>query len=265
MLILPPNFASKIGSKGPENRQKPNPLTVSKDLVIKYTLITLLLYLGILAADDTSPPIPLFTPPAGWECAVAKELSSYVRVGFLGKGSSNFRPSMNLATEEIDVSAKQYLKAVREIHLAEPNTTWRDLGKFMTEAGEARLTEITTKALWGDIKMLQLILVKGKHAYILTGASSKDDFLTFQKAFVQAFQSLSLIPHLLIVLSPEEKSQFETFFTSIDSETATMTPQLQEAKWVELQHKVLQGHENLGAYWQFLVLQEGRKKIYQNF
>ncbi|MBI5272495.1 MAG: uroporphyrinogen-III synthase [Chlamydiia bacterium] len=37
MLILPPNFESKIGSKGPENRQKPNPFTVSKRV----------LYLGI--------------------------------------------------------------------------------------------------------------------------------------------------------------------------------------------------------------------------
>ncbi|MBI5272951.1 MAG: hypothetical protein HY861_03100 [Chlamydiia bacterium] len=41
MLILPPNFESKIGSKGPENRQKPNPLTVSYMIPIQKHLVHL--------------------------------------------------------------------------------------------------------------------------------------------------------------------------------------------------------------------------------
>lgn len=206
--------------------------------------------------------IPLFQPPVDWELAFPEHHSQFVQVGFIGKGSTAFRPSINLATEEIDVDLKKYLKAVKQIHLAEPNTSWRDLGKFTTLAGEGRLTEITTTSPLGPVKMLQMILVQANTAYILTGAAIKDDFLQIQATLTQSFATFNLIPDLFSPLSQEKKQQFEDFFKTISS-SLEPTTEMQNAQWSELQKRVLQNTSNMGSYWQFCVLKEGRNQIFQ--
>ncbi len=205
-------------------------------------------------------PIPLFHPPEGWDCALPENHSSFVQVGFIGKGSTLFRPSINLATEEIDISAKQYLKAVKEIHLSEPNTTWRDLGKFSTRAGVGRLTEIGKTTPVGDIKILQMILVKEKMAYILTGAMIKSEYLQLQDLFTQAFQSFALPSDLLDSLSPGAKKQFKDFFAALSSDRTEETLALQ---WNDLQKIVQQESPKMGELWKLLILKEGREKIYR--
>ena len=118
-----------------------------------------ILFLLFLFVFLHAEPIPFFEPPSGWECAFPAQLSSCIQVGFLGKGSTAFRPSINLAIEEIDTNLKEYMLAVKEIHLAQAGTTWRDLGKFKTKSGTGRLTEIGVISPHGSIKMLQMILV----------------------------------------------------------------------------------------------------------
>jgi hypothetical protein len=198
--------------------------------------------------------LPLLSPPPQWECAKPKELSSYVQIGFIGKGNSSFRPSINLATEEVDVSLKQYVKAVKKIHCDEPHTSWRDLGKFTMQAGEGRLTEIDTASPWGKVKMLQALFVKDSTAYIITGASLKEEFLTFQKDFLDTFRSFSLIADLLSPLSKEKKAQFNALFTNCS--------QPPEERWKKMQ-TLAADCTDLGAHWNFLLLQEGHSKIFE--
>jgi hypothetical protein len=206
-------------------------------------------------------PIPFFDPPAGWECAFPENSSPCIQIGFLGKGSTSFRPSINLAIEEIDVDLQQYLKAVKAIHVEEPGTTWRDLGKFKTLGGVGRLTEIATQSPLGPIKMLQMILVLEKTAYILTGASIKDDFLKFQETFIKAFQSLRVTHSLFDLLPSEKKVKFETFFSMLGK--SLVDDAEKQAKWANLQALVIQEGQEMGTYWQVLVLKFGREKIYQ--
>jgi len=201
--------------------------------------------------------LPLFAPPDEWEFAAAKNTDSCIQAGFLGKGSTPFRPSMNLAIEEVDVNLKQYLKAVKEIHLHSPGTTWRDLGKFVTLSGTGRLTEISTPSSFGNIKMLQMILIKDKVAYIMTGAAIKEDFLRLQDIFTKSFQSLRLEADLFSSLGQEKKQKFELFFKSIDTNHAEET-----AQWNHLQTMVLDTPE-MGRYWQALVLKRGYEKIHK--
>ena len=203
--------------------------------------------------------IPLFIPPQGWECALPQNLSPCVQIGFLGKGAHPFRPSLNLAIEEIDVSLKGYLKAVKEIHLATPQTTWRDLGKFITASGEGRLTEITMTTAGGDVRMLQMIFVKRNIAYILTGATLKDEFLQFQETFTKAFQSLRLLDDLFSPLNSEKKQQFENNFTALGQSITNESER--EKQWIDWQKLVFQEAQELGSYWQFLALKSGREKL----
>ena len=222
---------------------------------MRYLILSFLTFVSIYA------DFPLFIPPADWECALPEKLSPFIKIGFIGKGSSIFRPSINLATEEIDVNLKEYVKAVKEIHLAEPNTTWRDLGKFVTRSGPGRLIEITSSSPLGEVKILQLIFVKDTVAYILTGAALKKEFIQFQNIFTQVFQSLTLTSDLFTLLPLEKKKQFEEFFAFILS-IPGKTDKERDEEWRILQKKVLQETPSMGSYWQFLVLQEGREKIY---
>jgi len=203
-------------------------------------------------------PIPLFDPPAGWECALPEKISPCIQIGFLGTGSTSFRPSINLSIEEIDVGLKEYLKAVKEIYSGQAGTNWRDLGKFKSRAGEGRLTEISSTCPIGPIKMLQMILVSGKTAYILTGAAIKEEFLRFQETFMKSFQSLRLSKDLFSPLPSEKKARFEKFFSEISDEQSE-----KEAKWADLQALVNQDGQEMGNYWQILVLKSGREKIYR--
>lgn len=222
-------------------------------------LFSLIIPFFLLGAQTS--PIPLFDPPQGWECAFPENLSPCIQIGFLGKGSTAFRPSVNMAIEEIDVGLQQYLKAVKAIHAEEPGTTWRDLGKFNTRAGVGRLTEICTTSHLGPVKMLQMIVVSGKAAYILTGASIKDDFLRFQETFMKTFQSFRLMSDLFSPLPSEKKKRFESFFSSLGQSAVDAAER--EAKWVDLQALVNQEVHEMGSYWQVLVLKSGREKIYR--
>ena len=219
----------------------------------------LLLFLAPLLSYAS--PIPLFYPPAGWECAFPENRSPCIQIGFLGKGSSSFRPSINLAIEEFDGTLPQYLKAVKEIHLSEKGVSWRDLGKFTTKSGEGRLTEIEKISPFGAIKIQQMIFVSDKSAYILTGAATKTDFLKHQEIFLKAFQSLNLTGNLFSPLPLERQKKFEQFFSEILQNEPKRAEK--EAKWADLQKLVLQEESQMGSYWQFLVLKSGREKIYR--
>jgi hypothetical protein len=185
-------------------------------------------------------------------------------VGFIGNGSTQFHPSINLATEEVDISHKEYVKAVKEIHLAEPGTTWRDLGKFSMNAGIGTLTEISSTSAWGEVKMLQAILVKGKIAYILTAAVLKKDYPGMQQEILKSLQSLSLHPNLIAAIpSDNQQVKFNQIFSSLGKfATDEDISRLQKSQWEQFQKEVGELSQEIGSHWQFLALQEGYTKIY---
>jgi len=165
----------------------------------------------------------------------------------------------------VQISLKDYVKAVKKIHLAQPNTTWRDLGRFQLAAGEGRLTEITTRSAWGDVKMLQALFVQDQTAYILTAAVSKKDYIKEQKTLLQALQSLSLSQNLYTNLQEEQKLQFEKFFQSLTAGPKTTDPETWKKKqWSHLQSLVDKAGPQMGSHWQFLALKEGYCQIYNS-
>lgn len=210
--------------------------------------------------------IPLFNPPPGWQCALPKNHSPYVRVGFIGNGSTQFHPSINLASEEVDISQKEYVKAVKEIHLAEPGTKWRDLGKFSMNAGVGILTEISSTSVWGEVKMLQAILVQKKTAYILTAAVLKKDYPGLQKEILKSLQSFSLHPTLIAALPSEQlQDQFKQIFSTLGIFTEEGdVSHLQKSQWEQYQKQVTELYPEMGSHWQFLALREGHTKIYSH-
>ena len=215
-----------------------------------------MLYSFVLSAQ-----IPLFTPPLNWQCAEPKNASDYVQVGFVGAGSTPFRPSVSLSTEEIDSSLKEYVKAVKELHLADPGTAWRDLGKFSMVAGTGRLVEISSSSPWGPVKILQAIFVlDGKMAYILTATALKKEFPLLQKEILQSLQSLSLQPSLVSALADaSKKEKLEALF----SDLGNVSEEEKKTQWEQVKKEILQGYPEMGSHWHFLALKEGYAKIHK--
>ncbi len=192
-----------------------------------------------------------FIPPEKWEAVDPSKLNRYVRVGFAGKGSGNFRPTINLAIENIgDSSLKSYLKAVKEIHESDKNTLWRDLGKFETAAGCAELTEITTKTQLGELRLLQLILLHDKKAYLMTGGMPTEEFALHRAPILKAFRSLTLTSNLFSTFpNLEKREKLEKAFAN-----------LKEVGLNTFQQMVLEEGKEMGLHWQIVVLQEAEKK-----
>jgi len=146
--------------------------------------------LFILIASLAFAETCIFSPPSGWEKAPAPPAD--ILIGYLGKGSTQFRPSITLASEEVELSLKDYAKAVKQIHLEDPNIKLRDLGKFNVVGGEGRLMEITSFCPCGEVKMLQALFVQGSKAYILTAAVLKKDFAEHQAELLKSLRSMTV-------------------------------------------------------------------------
>lgn len=205
----------------------------------------------------------LFSPPKNWKIALPKNKSEYVQVGFITQGEKGFHPSINLAIEEVDVTLREYIQAIKEIHTAKPDTKWRDLGKFKMEGGIGRLTEISNTGPWGPVKMLQAILVKNQKAYILTAATLKSEFAQFQREILKSLKTLKTAKDLFSFLpnTPQKQELFETF-TSLTQKIED--PKKQQEKWIEFQNLASNFQEEMGPQWQFLLLKEGHSRIYNS-
>lgn len=205
-------------------------------------------------------PICYFIPPEGWECIQSKTLSSQVQVAFVGKGNTDFRPSLNLAIEEVDVPLKEYLKSVKEIHESEMKVRWRDLGAFTFQAGQGRLGQVTSQSPLGEVQMLQGILVQGNFAYILTAAVLKQEFAAFQPILLKTLHSLTVIPDLFAAIPDEsQKNTLQQTFHHYDQ---LVDPEERQHEWAKLQDVVLKDFASLGGCWHFLILKEGYTHIF---
>lgn len=143
------------------------------------------------ALSSNEPGTAVFLPPKGWRFADTKDLPPSVKVMVVGKGQHEFPPTINLATENYGGTLKDYLKLVKEINDSQ-GTEWKDLGNIKTEAGNASLSQVDKKTEWGDVKMMHVILVRNKTAYIMTTAALRDEFSKFYKDFFGSMLSLRI-------------------------------------------------------------------------
>jgi hypothetical protein len=207
-----------------------------------------------------------FNPPKDWLIADPALLSPRVQIGFICKTKKGFCPSLNMATEEVEVSLDEYLKAVKNIHEADHHNRWRKVGKILTRAGEAQLTEIDTKTQWGAVRLLQLILLKDHVAYVLTAAALKEDFAQFYKEFQSAFQSFTIVDDLFSAISSGKREGFtqknkQLQEALIASKKKFEDRSFQKKHWEPFQKMVIEDFADLGAHWQVLALKSVQENL----
>jgi hypothetical protein len=226
------------------------------------------------AAETAVTSLCFFKPPQGWEIADPKDLSPRVKIAFLTNTGKGFCPSINLTVEKTSVSLPDYLKAVRSIHEQNRNNQWRALGRVRTEAGLAQLTEIDTTTEWGPVRMLQLILLKDGHAYVLTAAALREEFSNYYKEFQAAFRSMTLSSDLLSNIPQLErreklKRKQEYLLASAKKALTTLAtpenlledPLFQKKHWLPFQKSILNNFGDMGAFWQILALRNAQEKL----
>lgn len=223
-------------------------------------LICALLSSALLQANEENkaPVYCFFTPPKHWDISDPSTLSPRVKIAFLKKKSNGLSPSINLAVEEVDLSLSEYLKAVKQIHERDRNNQWRQLGKVKTQAGLAQLTEIDTTSEYGPMRILQLILVKEGKAYVLTAAALKEDFPDYYKEIQTAFRSLTLSTDLFSAIPQLDRKEA---LMQMQARLMEEAKDNQEKAWKPFEKAVVEKFEDMGAFWQILVLQNAREKL----
>jgi hypothetical protein len=230
-----------------------------KSFIFLFTLLSFYLYGEIFQ----------FIPPPHWEYANPSSFTKHVHAGFLGKGSKNFRPSLNFASESLtNLSQEDYVEAVKEIYQADSSQDFLDLGTLSTPLGDGRLLKIQSKSTLGNIAILQFIFVQGNHtAYILSGSVAQEELLSFYKTFLEVFRSVKITQDLFSQISTvTERNLLQQRYTEtldlLRKEKKTEDLSKKGKKIAEHFEKFLtEKFAAQGSYWKLLVL----KKLYEDF
>jgi hypothetical protein len=211
--------------------------------------------------DTSESLIPLISPPKSWELIQGKSLSPRVEVGFVKKASSGLCPSINLAVEEINCSEHQYIQAVKKLYEEDRDTRWRDLGQIQTRIGKGKLTEIDMPSKWGPIRMVQLIFIHSKKAYIVTAAAPKKEFAKYHSEFDECLSSFTLTDDLYCSIESVEKKDLLKDKVEHLKHTGLMLSAQKEnniSSWEKecstFEKFISENFADLGLHWQLLIM-----------
>lgn len=225
--------------------------------MIRIKSLAILFFFVVFCSSLRAGDCCFFIPPKDWAIANPEALAPRVQICFLGKSSKGLAPSINLATEPVEVSLETYVEEVRKIHVSDPNARWRDLGKYKARLGEGRLTELETTTEYGTARMVQLIVVKDGVAYILTASALKEEFSSYYRTFDQVLSSLQASSNLQESY-PSQKEKLEQLVKDLMAATNIdfNSEQFQKSVWKPFETKIINDFTEMGPYWQILFLRE---------
>lgn len=232
----------------------------------------LFLFFTCLACLEAGEPRAFFKPPREWSPATPE--SPHVKALFLEKSRSSFPASVNLATEPVTLTLKEYLKVVQELYRSKPGVVWREIGKIETRAGEAALTEIETQNQWGTVKMVQMLFLKEGLVHIVTTAALKNEYSKHYQEFYKIFKSFNVASDPLDILGEEKRGRIEQAIEKMqramncdlsDFDTALQDKLFQKKEWKPFQTMLAKEFEEHGIYWQALMLDSAQNMLSESF
>lgn len=250
-----------------------------------FVLVVLLLIHTSLFSSESSISLKCnkeyayFSPPLHWDLIDPKFLSKSVKIGFTGKRNKDFAPSINLATEKVQLSLEDYVKAVKKLHSSKSNfvlnqsNTCRDLGELNCNTGTGRLLEIESFSPAGPVRLFQFIIVKDSTAYILTACHLKSEIQKDYKAIMECFKSFSTssdpLGNLPILDKKEKiqalwdtcKKELNSFSDFTSKARFFSSSDYQKRFWVPLQNYILKECKELGPVWQLSVIEEIKEDL----
>ncbi len=209
-----------------------------------------------------------FIPPQEWD-VIYDAPSPLVKITFVGKAKKNCRPLINLATEEVDISLKEYVTIVKKKCEQDPHKQWQDLGKFSTQAGEGKLTKIIEKKGGNSLCRLQLILLKNGTIYVLTTNCLEEQFAEFSAQFYASLKSFTITSDLVEAASQgEAKEKLKVLCSQLLTTTKISADlfadkEFQKQHWQPFTKIILNNYSEMGNYWKILLLQDIKDKLTQ--
>ena len=257
------------------------------------TIVSLMSFLHPLIAEENKiitshdiisqdvinePGAVIFTPPENWRMADSIQLPPSVKIMVVGKGNSDYPPSINLATEKFKGNLREYLKIVKKLNDTQ-GAQWKDLGKIRTEAGNASLSQVDLNTEWGPVKLTHVIMVKSGTAYILTSASLKEEFPTFYKDFFTAMRSLRINKSIFEMVSNSKKrTDLQEAYQQVKEEwrkklkekNIETTPdqlfaneQFQKSSWLPFEKMLTTKFNDMDQQWKNYVLVQLKNELFE--
>ncbi|MEI8300099.1 MAG: hypothetical protein WCG10_00615 [Chlamydiota bacterium] len=225
--------------------------------------------IALFSSASCSEPFYYFIPPSNWKVIAPEKLSRSIKIAFVASSKKAFKPSLNLGVEKVDVSLDEYIIAVKKQHTSNRKNRWHEVGFLNTLAGKAHLSQIDTKAEYGDIRSMQSILVQDGYAYVITAVTLRDDFLNYHNEFIKAFESFSISKDSLSSLSSsvlkscytkktEELLQsFHKLLASNNTAQEAFESSLFKKKhWKSFEKYLSQTFKDQGVFWQVMASKE---------
>lgn len=229
------------------------------------------------------PGAVLFSPPENWFLADPKALPAHVKIMVVGKGASEYPPSMNLATEKYNGTLKQYLKIIKTIN-ENNGYEWKDLGTIRTEAGEASLSQVDIKSKWGTERLMHVIMLRDGTVYILSAAALKDEFPKFYREFFTAMRSLRINKSVYDMVADntrrtslqrtvgELKHTWKAYYQRFKMqgtvqpgqdlvEASFASKEFQEKYWTPFKTTLTRDYADMGNSWQQQMLDHAQDEI----
>ncbi len=234
----------------------------------------------INAAEE--PGAVLFTPPEGWGAVDPKVLPSRVKVMVIGKGMTDYPPSINLGMEPYNGTVKDYLKIIKAINESQ-HAEWKDLGTITTLAGKASLSQVDMQYEWGNVRLMHVILKKSGMLYVLTVAALKDEFPKFYREFFTSMRSFRFNKDAFeMVTNLKKRKQLQKSYQELLSnwqkrvqenrDNASLDPEavytqifesedFQNKEWKPFEDMLKQDFADMSPVWQAHI----KQKIQQEF
>ncbi len=206
--------------------------------------------------------IPFFIPPKDWVLSNPKTYTKYIKVAFSKNQKAIYRPTINLSIQQTDLSLDEYSAEAKKIHEKEPNTTYKILDKIDLKSGQATLSEIFKNTHSIDYKILQMILIKDKVAYILTAACKKEEITTYYPIFLESFKSFELLDDLFSKIPIESKKdvllkKYNTLVSSLKNANEKQC----KKKLIAFEKYLNKNYQNEGKYYIMLVIEKALNEI----
>lgn len=203
-----------------------------------------------------SSPVPYFYVPHDWEMVDPKHYSDLIKISFVKNQKTFIRPSINLAIQKTSLTLNEYVNIAKQNHMADSQTNFIILDKTQLKQGEAIICKIDKTSESLDLDMLQMIFIKDEYAYVLTGATKKNDMVSYYKMFMKSFLSFELVDDVFLLISNQrEKKDLLLKIDDIKSSSNILKKREKQKKLKSFEKYLDKKFQNLGKYFQILVFQ----------
>lgn len=135
-----------------------------------------------------------FSLPCSWQQITEKtEIPEKLEAVCIGPGGYNLTPTVTVAYEQTQLTSKEYLDEILSYHSQEENSIHCTLFTTIeSQEGPFNVLKVEKITNFGEVALLQAVLIKKNSVYIFTGTSLKEHVEILSKTFVQCVNTFKV-------------------------------------------------------------------------